>query len=279
MQNSMNPLSKHFRQPSVYLKLPSGGKYWPEGTINLPANGEVPIMPMTTKDEITIRTPDALMNGQGVVDLIQSCCPNITNAWAMPTIDSDALLVAIRIATNGSAMDIDSKCPHCESENRHGFDLNNYLLRIRAPDYNKTHVIDGLTFKFKPINYLQYTKNSLIEFESQKIMDMALDPDIPLESKKAQFDVQLQNIIKLTHNMISQNTESITTEDGIVVTNHEHIVEFYDNANKNIIREVQDIIIEINDSVKQQSTKVQCESCEKSYEVAVTFDYANFFVD
>jgi hypothetical protein len=279
MQNSMNPLSKHFRQPSVYLKLPSGGKYWLEGTINLPANGEVPIMPMTTKDEITIRTPDALMNGQGVVDLIQSCCPNIANAWAMPTIDSDALLVAIRIATNGSAMDIDSKCPHCENENRHGFDLNNYLLRIRAPDYNKTHVIDGLTFKFKPINYLQYTKNSLIEFESQKIMDMALDPDIPLESKKAQFDVQLQNIIKLTHNMISQNTESITTEDGIVVTNHEHIVEFYDNANKNIIREVQDIIIEINDSVKQQSTKVQCESCEKSYEVAVTFDYANFFVD
>ncbi|NDB58023.1 hypothetical protein EB001_06220, partial [bacterium] len=111
MQNSMNPLAKHFRQPSVYLKLPSGGKYWPEGTINLPANGEVPIMAMTTKDEITIRTPDALMNGQGVVDLIQSCCPNITNAWAMPTIDSDAILVAIRIATNGSNMDIDSKCP------------------------------------------------------------------------------------------------------------------------------------------------------------------------
>ena len=279
MQNSTNPLAKHFRQPSVYLKLPSGGKYWPEGSLNLPANGEVPIMPMTTKDEITIRTPDALMNGQGVVDLIQSCCPNITNAWAMPTIDSDALLVAIRIATNGSEMNIDSKCPHCENENRHSIDLNNYLLRIRAPDYNKTHIIDGLTFKFKPINYLQFTKNSLIEFESQKILEMALDPDIPMEAKKAQFDVQLQNIIKLTHNMISQNTESITTEDGVVVTNPQHIVEFYDNASKNIIRQVQDIIIDINESVRQQANKVMCEACEKDYEVTVTFDYSNFFVD
>jgi len=279
MQNSTNPLSKHFRQPGVYLKLPSDGKYWSQGTLNLPANGEVPIMPMTTKDEITIRTPDALMNGQAIVDLIQSCCPSISNAWAMPTVDTDALLIAIRIATNGSNMAIDSKCPKCEHDNRHEVDLNGYLLRVRSPDYSQTFNIDGLTFKFKPANYLQYTKNSLLQFESEKILDIINNPDISDEIKKAQFDIQLQNIIKLTHQIITFNTESITTEEGIIVTNPEHISEFYDNANKNIIRRVQDIVVSLNDSVKQQTTKVSCEACETTYEVDVTFDYANFFDD
>ena len=35
----------------------------------------------------------------------------------------------------------------------------------------------------------------------------------------------------------------------------------------------------MNNKVKQQSSKVLCEACEKEYEVAVTFDYANFFED
>ena len=56
----MNPLAKHFRQPAIYLQLPSGGKYWPDGSIDLPLNGQIPVYPMTTRDEISIRTPDAL---------------------------------------------------------------------------------------------------------------------------------------------------------------------------------------------------------------------------
>ena len=83
MQNS-NPLSGHFRQPAVFLKLPSEGRYWQSGSINMPANGEIGVMPMTAKDEIMLRTPDALMNGQGVVSVIESCVPAIQNAWSIP---------------------------------------------------------------------------------------------------------------------------------------------------------------------------------------------------
>ena len=31
-------------------------------------------------DEITFKTPDALLNGQATVDVIQSCIPNIKDA-------------------------------------------------------------------------------------------------------------------------------------------------------------------------------------------------------
>jgi hypothetical protein len=53
---STNPLAKHFRQASIYFKLPSGGQYWPPGSLDLPPNSEIGVMSMTTKDEITLKT-------------------------------------------------------------------------------------------------------------------------------------------------------------------------------------------------------------------------------
>ena len=82
MQN--NPLAKHFRQPQLYIQLPSKGKYYPPGTLEMPVTKELPVYPMTAKDELSFMTPDALLNGQGTVDVIQSCIPNIKDAWAMP---------------------------------------------------------------------------------------------------------------------------------------------------------------------------------------------------
>jgi T4 bacteriophage base plate protein len=276
MQNS-NPLAKHFRQPAIYLKLPSGGKYWAPDTLELPINGEVGVMPMTAKDEILLRTPDALMNGQGVVDVIQSCVPAIKNAWAMPTIDVDAILIAIRVATYGETMEMDSVCPSCGHETRHGLNLSDVLLRVKTPNYNDVLVVEGLTIKFKPLNYIQSTKNNISAFEEQKIIQLLNNEDIDANTRKAQFDVHIQNIIKSNTSLLSGATESITTEDGQIVTNPEFISQFYDNTNNSIIKTVQNKLKEYADIAALPSSRVQCESCEHEYNVNVTFDYSNFF--
>ena len=101
-----NPLFKHFRQPAIHIKLPSEGQYWPAGSVEIPQTGELPIYPLTTRDELTLRTPDALMNGSSVVDVMQSCCPSIKNAWDMPSVDVDAILIAIRIASYGHELEV-----------------------------------------------------------------------------------------------------------------------------------------------------------------------------
>ena len=75
MVTSNNPLSKYFRQPAIYTTLPSEGEWYPEGSLkfdNLDAK-ELAIFPMTAKDEMTMNTPDSLMNGQSVVNVIKSC--------------------------------------------------------------------------------------------------------------------------------------------------------------------------------------------------------------
>jgi len=276
MQNS-NPLASHFRQPAIYLKLPSNGKYWAENSLNLSANGEVGVMPMTAKDEIMLRTPDALMNGQGVISVIESCVPQILNAWSAPTIDVDAILIAIRIATYGDKMDMESKCPGCGTESRHQLNLGNVLMYIKSPNYNETFEIEGLTFKFKPQNYLQSNKNNIIDFEEQKLMQVIADDSIDVETRKATFDVHLQNIVNVSNTLLANSTESITIENEMIVTNREHIQEFYANANNKIIKSVQKILGDFADQIKMKPARVMCESCEKEYNVGITFDYGNFF--
>ncbi len=98
---SSNPLAKHFRQPKLYVNLPSGGMFYPQGSLEPTETGEFPVYAMTAKDELMFKTPDALLNGQSTVSVIQSCIPNIKNAWHIPSIDIDAILVAIRMATYG----------------------------------------------------------------------------------------------------------------------------------------------------------------------------------
>ena len=110
MTENANPLNKYFRQASIYVSLPSGTNY-PTSVVTPSETGELGIMPMTAKDEIRFKTPDALMNGQGVVDVIESCVPNIKDAWQIKSYDLDTVLVAIRVATYGETMEINFTVP------------------------------------------------------------------------------------------------------------------------------------------------------------------------
>jgi hypothetical protein len=276
MQNS-NPLVSHFRQPAVFLKLPSEGKYWIPGTIDIPANGEIGVMPMTARDEVTLRTPDALMNGQGVVSVIESCCPEIKNAWAMPTIDADAILIAIRIATYGDTMEMQSGCPKCNHETNHGLGLGDVLMRVRAPDYGQPLIVDGLAFKFRPLNYQQSNKNDIARFEEQRIIQLIDDQNLDDQAKATQFDMHLKKLVDSSIALLALSTESITTQAGEVVTDANFINEFYNNCSNSTIKAIQVRMNEYKKIAELPAARVSCEECNHQYNVNVQFDYANFF--
>lgn len=118
MENTQqsNPLAMFMRQPKIYISLPSGGKYWPVGSLEIPNNNQLAVYSMTARDELLLNIPDALMNGQAVVDVIQNCVPSIKNAWEMPSIDVDVILIAIRLATYGEMMTTPVKFGEVEME-------------------------------------------------------------------------------------------------------------------------------------------------------------------
>jgi hypothetical protein len=276
-QSTANPLAKHFRQPSLYIKLPSGGKYWEEDSLELPASGEIPIYPMTAKDEIIIRTPDALLNGESVVQVIQNCCPSIKNAWKMPSVDVDSTLIAIRIASYGAEMPIDTTCPHCSHANRHDVELPDILQRIKSPDYNKLIPIGDLKIKIKPQNYFESNRKNLILFEEDRIMQTVNDDDLSDEDKIKKFNEHLEKLVDLNMQIVSSSTEYIEMQDGTKVTNPEFIKEYFQNCENAVFKKMLSGLEEMNKVAELPKVNLMCEECEKEYPAKMEFDYANFF--
>lgn len=276
-QNSTNPLAKHFRQPAIYIKLPSGGQFWPDGSLDLPVTGEIPVYPMTARDEITIRTPDALMNGQGVVDVIQSCCPNIRDAWKTPSIDVDSLLLNIRIASYGNQMDFDTVCPKCKEESNFALDLSGITAKISMPNYNIPIQFEGLTILLHPQQYFEVNRISKINFTEQQLLRTVNDTSLSDDEKKQQAEDFLTKLIDLNIDVCVNSTQSITTDDGTVVTNPLYIKEYYNMADYKIVRTIETRLAEISKQAAIEPINITCASCQNNYNVPLNFDYASFF--
>jgi hypothetical protein len=273
----INPLIKHFRRPAIHFKLPSNGKYWPENTLDLPVTGEIPVYPMTSADEITLKTPDALMNGAGIVSVIQSCCPNILDAWKMPSIDVDAVLIAIRIASFGNAMTISTVCPHCQVEHDHDVDLGNLSSQAQCPNYDKGLEYDGLKIQLRPQQYFGVTRNNIVQFEERRITTALADTNMPEEVKDAKIKESMKKLLELNDQMLVDSTDYIETEDGVRVRDPEFINEFYKNAESKVTREIQQRLSELASEADLPRTKLACTGCSESYEVPLEFDYSRFF--
>jgi hypothetical protein len=276
-----NPLSKHFRQPALYLSLASKGRFYTEGTVELSATGTVPIFPMTVKDELTLKTPDAVLSGQAVVDIIKSCCPAIKDPWEMPMVDLDPVLIAIRLASYGKGMDFTSRCPHCQSMNEYKIDLNMILDGIGKANYDKAYVFDNLTFKFKPQKYKHLNRVNTINFENEKLVQNVIQNEtLSEEEKMTEFKKSFDRIRQLNLDVITDSIDSITTEDGNVITNREYICEFLSECSRLVYEDIKKSIQDIVETFKIQPVPLTCENeeCGKEFKTVLSFDHSNFFV-
>lgn len=277
MANSINPLFKHFRQPALYINLTSKGEFWKDGSLDLTVTGDIPVYPMTAKDEITLRTPDALLNGTSVVTVIESCCPSIKNAWDMPSIDVDSTLIAIRIASYGESMPITAKCPHCNEEHEYDINLQDILNKITPPNYNETVLTkDGLEIKFKPLTYEQVSKSGVVAFEEQKLIQSLANPDLSEEVRNTEYKVHVAKMIELNTDNVTNCTASITA-DGNVITDVKFIKEYYQNAESAVLRLVQAKVKSFADQISIKPEDSKCSECEKEFKLNVEFDYSHFF--
>jgi len=270
-----NPLAKHFRQPAIYLKLPSGGKFWPEGSIDLTATGELPVYPMTIRDEIALKTPDALMNGQGVADMIRSCVPNIKDPYACPTVDLDAVLISIRLASYGQGMDITSTCQACKETNESSVNLNTLLDSVRMSGYDDAN-IDSLKFEFKPQTFRDLNNANMIAFEEQRLLELVGSDRLSEQEKNSLFKASFLKLTNLSLDSVVNSIRSITV-DGERVTDPEMIREFFNNCDRKIYDDLRTRIDQFNAQNKIKPLKLTCEHCQANYETDLTFDQSNFF--
>ena len=277
MTQSANPLMQYFRQPSVYLTLPSRGEYWPEGSINLPRNKELPIYPMTAIDEITYRTPDALFNGQAVVSVVQSCAPDIKDAWECPAPDLNAILTAIRIASYGHNLELTTTCPACSNTDDYSLDLRNVMDRMKMPDFSKSITYGDLEITFRPMTYRNQNETNQLQFENQRLLQMIPSSDLPDDEKIARLNEVLRQITELTIEAIKYSIASIRTPAAIV-TETEYIQEFLQNCDRSLFNSIKEHVIGLRESSELEPIHIKCQNCSNEYDQPLTLDMTSFFV-
>ena len=271
-----NPLSQFFRQPAIHIRLPSGGKFYPTGAINMPPNQELPVLPMTAVDEITYRTPDALFNGSALVSVIKSCIPSIRDPWVMPSTDIDAVLIAIRIASFGHGMDIDTTCPKCNHTDEITLDLRAINDQIRPGDYDKSLNVGNLEFYFKPINYTDVNQNNQVQFEQQQALRIVNSDEIEESVKVEQLNRSMRVINELTLKTIAQSISAIKTPDALV-SEIEYIFEFLNNCDSKLFAQLRDYVIALKQASEIKPIDLACPECSHKYTQPFTLDMASFF--
>jgi hypothetical protein len=277
-----NPLRKYFRQPKVFITLPSKGKYYPTDALSVPETGEYPVYAMTAKDELSMKTPDALLNGQATVDMIKSCVPSIVNPWHMPSIDLDAVLVAIRIATYGDILEITTKVPGTGEDRKFDVDLRQILNKMVTVEYEDNITVENMKVLLRPLTYKEFTDASLKTFEEQRIFSIVNNDEIPDTEKLTKFNVSFKKLTDLTVTTLSRSIVSISIGDD-VVSNIAHIDEFINNADKNFYTSITDHLdiqkskFQVAPMLVKSSDEDIAAGAPATWEVPITFDQSNFF--
>lgn len=283
MENT-NPLQKYYRQPAIYIKLPSGGRYYAKEAFTPTETGEIPILPMTAKDELAFKTPDAMINGQATVDVIKSCVPNILDPWKMVNYDTDTVLLAIRIATYGETMDVNFTLPVTNEEQTHTINLPALLEDLaRAQIEDETTTSKGFKVEIQPLTYKTLTKIQIARFEQQKMYGTIDNSTMSDEAKQSAFAKSFETLNMVNFSLLVDSIKTITTPDGNTVVDRAQIIEFCNNADAKTVTEIQDKLSELRlqaqiPPLKLKATEDQIKKgVPASYEVPITFDSSNFF--
>ncbi len=277
-----NPLEKYFRQPKLYIQLPSKGYWYPQGTLSLSADNELAVYPMTARDEVAFKTPDALLNGQSTVDVIKSCCPGIKDPWLLPTIDLDSVLVAIRMATYGDKLSIKSVQPGTKEEKNFDVDLKMIIDKFGQAEYKPEVVCDDVKITIRPQSYREFTKTAMKTFEEQRIYQTVNSSELTDEQKMDKFNASFQVLTGITIGIVKGSIVQIQVGDTIV-NDRTHIDEFIDKADKNFYTAITDHVDVqrkqfVLEPIKVQSTDDEIErGAPEHYEVPIVFDQAAFF--
>ena len=270
---AINPLQKYFRPPKVYVSLPSKGIYSAPGAID--QTEDIPVYPMTGMDEIMLKTPDALLNGEATVKVIESCVPAIKNAWEVSNLDIDLLLTAIRLATYGHEMSVTHTCPNCSTHNDYEIDVRQFVEHFDRCTYDNTIALGELIVKIRPLNYRQITDYNLKNFALQRQLAQGLDRDSDEEKQKI-VNALFNQLADIQAEIYLEGIDSVDVPEG-AVDRKEFIKEWLANSEKSIYDAIKEQIEKNRQTWKLPPQHVKCPECGTDAEFDVDLDQAGFF--
>ena len=287
MSNTPNPLSEYFRSPKLYVKLPTGGKFYDKDIVEYPESGELPIFPMTAKDELIMKNPDALLNGEAVTTLIKSCVPNVKDVRRLISNDVDVLLVAIQGATSGDDIEVTAPCPTCEESVTGIASVEGAIETMAVLEEAYTvETNEGLVIEVKPLIYDNTIRAGIASFQSTRSLQVMSEMPDDMDKLKL-FNESFVKMADMNYQLIVEAVHSIKIgngKDANTITDRVHIKEFLDNCEASVGKSIEESVAKINEIGIQKTMMFECdkesckeEDCPKQFEAAISFDPVNFF--
>ena len=133
------------------------------------------------------------------------------------------------------------------------------------------------SFELKSQTFSDLNSNSLIQFEQQKLMAAISNSDLSEEDKLKQFEISFAKLTDLNIGSLVSCIKSISTDDGVVVTDQNLIREFLVNTSRETYDAIRDMIFETVSLNAMEPITINCHECSKSYKVNLEFNQSNFF--
>lgn len=272
-------LQNYQRQPKLFIDLPSKGKFYNDGVLEGGQHVQIPVFGMNAMDEILFKTPDALFSGDATAQVIHSCIPTILDPWKLVGFDIDYVLLAIRIATYGDSITINTKCPHCTDRSESVVSLQRMIQNYENYETDFSFSIKELTFHLKPTTYRQMTEFGIENYSYERtLLQIAQNKDLSDEEKNKQSKLVYQNSsnlnLRIAVSYISNITNGVEQE-----TDAKAITEFVSNNDAEFYNELKNSIYALSNRWKMPNVDIVCgnEECSKQYSTKVELDYSNFF--
>lgn len=279
MTQNTSPLADFYRNPKLYVTLPSGTDYYSADVVDMPEVGELPVYPMTAKDDLLTKNPDALLNGDAVIKLVKSCVPNVIKPAELLAPDMETLLIAIRQASSKDKfMEIVRSCPECQAENNYNLDLT--LVIQSAEDViarQDINLSNGLVANISPTNYIHTVQSAKTIIEQNRNF-RNIDANNSDEQLKSLGEA-MERLSEMNYRVILESINHISIPDGETVSDPVMISEFLENVDKEIGMELNDAVSKINNGGVVKETPMVCNECNHEYTTSINYDPVGFFLN
>ena len=278
MENRINPLKQYFRKPGIWIKLPSQGNFYKDKPIDLNEMGEISIYPLTAKDELMLKNADALLNGSAITQMINSCAPTIVDPMAMPAIDLDAVLVAIKRCTYGKTQDVTCTCPQCETANEVSIDLNQIISSIKTVEKLEPVVFDnGISVFIKPVTVSNLLSLNWVQFEQVRNIQIAEQNNMDETSKVNLMQRSFQVLTEKNIEIVSSCIDTVLLPDGIAVTDQQDIKDWINDLSKPDFTKIEESIMLTSNIGISKEFDVACKNCSNEFKSSLDLNPTTFF--
>lgn len=288
-----NPLMERFnKMPPETFRMPSGGSLYKNGEIDADVvDGEIIIYPMTTVDELTMRSPDMLFQGTAIEQVFKRCMPQVKKPRDLLSNDVDYLLICLRMVTYGDTIEIYWECPKCktgggeEIRTEHVRDGDEVFAEDEVDvDKEKVDFVNVKpTYTIKLNNFLQ--KSRPLDTDNDDLFTVTLSTGEIVKLKPSTFgdmlklyqydDTKLTTPEEMTEFIVDGLMAVIQSVSG--VTNTDHIREWGKKCEAPVLEKLQNEIHKVNDWGTSEKYEFGCDDCGHKSSVEIPLNPVHFF--